>query len=213
MSREEDVLTRVTELGRENGLDPFHVTRLFREILGHSCAPRRLSSRLGAPRASPCCALDTREARGVQLPRGAAPLRDALARDLLSRLRRLEMMLEALEAEEIDRAILPLENSTSGSVTPNYDLLARMSVAIVGERSGSRSPASLAHRGRCPRENPPRVLPSCGARSVRPLPVDAPGCEVEAFTDTAMSARRIREDGDRPRPRWRVRRRRGSTAS
>ena len=36
VSREEDVLTRVTELGRENGLDPFHVTRLFREILGHS---------------------------------------------------------------------------------------------------------------------------------------------------------------------------------
>ena len=36
VSREEDVLTRVSELGRESGLDPFHVTRLFREILGHS---------------------------------------------------------------------------------------------------------------------------------------------------------------------------------
>jgi chorismate mutase/prephenate dehydratase len=44
-----------------------------------------------------------------------------------------EDMLEAVEAREIDRAVLPLENSTSGSVTSNYDLLTRMSLFIVGE--------------------------------------------------------------------------------
>ena len=36
VTREEDVLTRVVEMGRESGLDPFYVTRLFREILNHS---------------------------------------------------------------------------------------------------------------------------------------------------------------------------------
>ena len=44
-----------------------------------------------------------------------------------------EAMLEAVEEGDLDRAVLPLENSISGSVTPNYDLLARMSLAIVGE--------------------------------------------------------------------------------
>jgi chorismate mutase/prephenate dehydratase len=34
--REEDLLTRLVELGHERGLDSYYVTRVFREILEHS---------------------------------------------------------------------------------------------------------------------------------------------------------------------------------
>ena len=198
VSREEDVLTRVTELGRENGLDPFHVTRLFREILGHSL--RTQESLLAPGHAAGISVLRV----GYQGSEGAysylAGLRHfgTQSREISYRgYEGFEMMLEALEAEEIDRAILPLENSTSGSVTPNYDLLARMSVAIVGEEIQEVDhcllaledvPLSMIRRV----FSHPVALSQCG-RFLATLS----GCEVEAFTDTAMSARRIREDGDK----------------
>jgi len=198
VSREEDVLTRVTELGRENGLDPFHVTRLFREILGHSL--RTQESLLSPGRAAGLSVLRV----GYQGSEGAYSYLAGLrhfgteSREVSYRgYDGFEMMLEALEAEEIDRAILPLENSTSGSVTPNYDLLARMSVAIVGEEIQEVDHCLLALED-VPLSKIRRVfshpvaLSQCG-RFLSTLS----GCEVEAFTDTAMSARRIREDGDK----------------
>ena len=198
VSREGDVLTRVTELGRENGLDPFHVTRLFREILGHSL--RTQESLLSPSRAVGLSVLRV----GYQGSEGAYSYLAGLrhfgteSREVSYRgYDGFEMMLEALEAEEIDRAILPLENSTSGSVTPNYDLLARMSVAIVGEEIQEVDHCLLALED-VPLSKIRRVfshpvaLSQCG-RFLSTLS----GCEVEAFTDTAMSARRVREDGDR----------------
>ena len=197
MSREEEVLTRVTELGRESGLDPFHLTRLFREILGHSV---RTQENLLAPgRDSNASVLRV----GYQGSEGAyshmaglkhfgAAFRDVVYRGYDG----FEMMLEALEADEIDRAILPLENSTSGSVTPNYDLLARMNVAIVGEEIQEVDHCLLALEdvplSRIRRVfSHPVALSQCG-RFLSTLS----GCEIEAFTDTAMSARRVREDFD-----------------
>ena len=197
VSREEEVLTRVTELGRESGLDPFHLTRLFREILGHSV---RTQENLLAPgRDSNASVLRV----GYQGSEGAyshmAGLKHfgAAVRDVVYRgYDGFEMMLEALEADEIDRAILPLENSTSGSVTPNYDLLARMNVAIVGEEIQEVDHCLLALEdvplSRIRRVfSHPVALSQCG-RFLSTLS----GCEIEAFTDTAMSARRVREDFD-----------------
>jgi chorismate mutase/prephenate dehydratase len=197
VAREEDVLTRVTELGRESGLDPFHVTRLFREILGHSL--RTQESLLAPGRTGGLAVLRV----GYQGSEGAysylAGLRHfgAQSREVSYRgYEGFEMMLEALEADELDRAILPLENSTSGSVTPNYDLLARMSLAIVGEEIQEVDHCLLALEevplARIRRVfSHPVALAQCG-RFLSTLA----GCEIEAFTDTAMSAKRIRQDGD-----------------
>jgi chorismate mutase/prephenate dehydratase len=197
VSREEDVLTRVTELGRESGLDPFHVTRLFREILGHSL--RTQESLLAPARAASVAVLRV----GYQGSEGAysylAGLRHfgVQSREVSYRgFDGFEAMLESLEQDEIDRAILPLENSTSGSVTPNYDLLARMNVAIVGEEIQEVDHCLVALED-VPLSKIRRVfshpvaLSQCG-RFLATLH----GCNVEAFTDTAMSARRVREDGD-----------------
>ncbi len=197
VGREEDVLTRVTALGRESGLDPFHLTRLFREILSHSL---RTQESLLAPGRE----VDGTTLRvGYQGSEGAyshmAGLRHfgAQVRDIAYRgYDGFETMLEALVADEIDRAVLPLENSTSGSVTPNYDLLARMNVAIVGEEIQEVDHCLMALQdvplSRIRRVfSHPVALSQCG-RFLSTLG----GCEVEAFTDTAMSARRVRADGD-----------------
>ena len=197
VSREEDVLTRVVELGRESGLDPFHLTRLFREILGHSL--RTQQSLLSPEQGAGPSILRV----GYQGSEGAyshsAGLRHfgALSREVFYRgYDTFDAMLEAVEEGEIDRAILPLENSISGSVTPNYDLLARMTLAIVGEEIQEVDHCLLALQD-VPVSKIRRVfshpvaLAQCG-RFLSTLV----NCQVEAFTDTAMSARRIREDQD-----------------
>ena len=42
-------------------------------------------------------------------------------------------MLEAVIEGHIDRAMLPIENTTAGSVYESYDLLLRFNLALVGE--------------------------------------------------------------------------------
>jgi chorismate mutase/prephenate dehydratase len=197
VSREEDVLTRVVELGRESGLDPFHITRLFREILGHSL---RTQESLLAPEPG---ASQSILRVGFQGSEGAyshiAGLRHfgTQSREVSYRgYDSFEAMLEGVEEGDIDRAILPLENSTSGSVTPNYDLLARMNLSIVGEEIQEVDHCLLGLEdvplSRIRRVfSHPVALSQCG-RFLSTL-VD---CQVEAFTDTAMSARKIREDRD-----------------
>lgn len=197
VGREEDVLTRVSELGRESGLDPFHVTRIFREVLGHSL---RTQESLLAP------GLEDRPEVlhvGYQGSEGAYSHLAAqrhfgtwtggvVYRGYLG----FEPLLEAVEAAQIHRAILPLENSTSGSITPNYDLLARMNLAIVGEEIQevdhclvATAPVPLSQLRLI--LSHPVALAQCG-RFLATLP----HCRVEPFTDTAISARRIREEAD-----------------
>lgn len=197
VGREEDVLTRVSELGRESGLDPFHVTRVFREILGHSL---RTQEGLLAPSAQS----RPKVLRvGYQGSEGAyshlagqrhfgAWVGEAIYRGFAS----FEALLDAVADEEVDRAILPLENSTSGSITPNYDLLARMNLAIVGEEIQEVDHCLVALEGASLAQirlilSHPVALAQCGR-----FLSTVPHCRVEPFTDTAMSARRVREDAD-----------------
>ena len=197
VTREEDVLTRVVEMGRESGLDPFYVTRLFREILNHSLRTQEaaLSQGVTAPLDSLRVGYQGSEGAYSHMAGrrhfGASP-REAAFRGFET----FEAMLAALELGELDRAILPLENSTSGSVTQNYDLLARMDLAIVGEEIQEVDHCLMA-LGDVPLSRIRRVfshpvaLSQCG-RFLSGL-IDA---HVEAYTDTAMSARRVREDQD-----------------
>lgn len=197
VSREEDVLTRVGELGRENGLDPFHVTRVFREILGHSLRTQESLLAPGSDERPAVLSVGYQGSEGAYSHLAGQRHFGAWTGGVAYRgYQGFEALLEAVEAEEIDRAILPLENSTSGTITPNYDLLARMNLSIVGEEiqevdhclvALEPTPLSqlrliLSH---------PVALAQCG-RFLATLP----HCRVEPFTDTAMSARRIREEGD-----------------
>jgi chorismate mutase/prephenate dehydratase len=105
-------------------------------------------------------------------------------------------MLEAVHAGELDYAVLPIENTTSGSVAAAYDLLSRMDLALVGEEIQEVDHCLLALEdvplSRIRRiYSHPVALGQCGRflGSLR-------DCHVEAFTDTAMAARRIRDEQD-----------------
>lgn len=105
-------------------------------------------------------------------------------------------MLEALSAEEVDYAVLPIENSIAGSINESYDLLAKMGLHLVGEEfqpiahcliGADDVPVSAIRRV----YSHPVALAQCGEflETLR-------DCHVEAFVDTAMAVEKVKVDAD-----------------
>jgi len=197
LPREEDVLTRVVERAREAGLDGFLVTRLFREILGHSLRTQEAALAPGSATAGGTVRVGYQGTDGAYSHSAARRHFGPRAGEASYHgYDSFEAMLEAVEGGELDFAVLPLENTTSGSVTSSYDLLARMDLALVGEEIQEVEHCLLALEdvpiSRIRRVfSHPVALSQC-ARFLSTLS----DCHVEAFTDTAMAARRVRDEQD-----------------
>lgn len=200
LPREEELLGRLVEQARSAGVDEYLVTRLYREIFESSVRrqqdslvdsqnPRRASQRLITV--------------GFQGVEGAyshlAARKHFASRDADIVYRGFDSFRELLEAARagvIDYAMLPIENTTAGSINEAYDLLAQMELALVGEEIKKvdhcllgLEPAPLTRIHRV--YSHPQALAQCSEflRSHRHW-------HVEAFTDTAMSARKVRDDQD-----------------
>ncbi len=200
LAREEDLLSRVTELARETGLDSYYVTRLFREILDHSV--RRQQEHL----------LDTQDPDrhgadtvvvGYHGTEGAyshlAALKHFASREANLHFKghdSFRKMLEALGEGGVRYAVLPIENTTAGSINEAYDLLARMNLALVGEEVVkvdhcllALEPVSISRIRRV--YSHPQALDQC-SEFLHTLA----DCQVQSFSDTATAARRLREHQD-----------------
>jgi prephenate dehydratase len=107
-----------------------------------------------------------------------------------------EEVFDAVERGRAHRGIIPIENSLTGSIHQNYDLLLHRHVHIVGERHLRIEHVLGAH----PRSNftrlrrvrsHPQALAQCGKFLRR-----HPALLVEPFFDTAGAARSIIDSGD-----------------
>ncbi len=132
--RETALLQHRSTFGERLGLDPAFVRRVFREILDDSV--RRQQD-----------ALQNREANVEQEIRvafqgteGAYGHQAALQHFAVVQrpvgfkaYGTFKDMLEAVIEGRVDRAMLPIENTTAGSVYESYDLLLRFNLSLVGE--------------------------------------------------------------------------------
>jgi len=197
-AREEAMLGRLREAARELGLDGFYVTALFRQIVEHSV-------RFQIDHFNGCHA--ERAARPLvvayQGTDGAyshlAAQRHFSGRAQAVDYRGHETFLGAVEAVEhgdAAYALLPIENTTAGSINEVYDLLAERDLWIVGEEVLAvdhcllaLSPVALSHIRRI--ASHPQAIAQCGD-FLRGLS----HCRVESWPDTAMAARRVRDEKD-----------------
>lgn len=104
--------------------------------------------------------------------------------------------LEAVRSGRADAAMLPIENTTAGSINEAYDLLAEMDLAITAEEI-QRVDHCLMAIGDVPLARLTRILshPQAIAQCAAFLRT-LPHVHVEAFANTAMAARKVRGDGD-----------------
>lgn len=190
--REHEILERLYNIADKTGADPQLVVKLYRLIMDHS---RRLQEEHFAARSVPN---KSESVVGYQGSEGAYS--SLAARDYFSvrkhdiKLRGYETflaMMEAVRDGQLDYCLLPVENTTAGSINEAYDLLARMDLKIVGEHIHrvehclvalesipiSRIRKILSH---------PQALQQCNR-----FLAELENCEASAYVDTAMAVEKL----------------------
>jgi chorismate mutase/prephenate dehydratase len=192
VERERVVLESVESTARLHGVSGDLVRRVFREIIGHAVDQQSAdlittpASRIGFPGAehsySQLAAAKHLAGRG-----GAAAYTGYGS---------FEDVLAALESGECDLAVVPIEDTTAGSINQVYDLLQHRDVAVVGEETW-RMDHCLAAVGQVPLGalthvlTDPRGLEQCAA-FLRTLP----GAVTVHIADGGEAMRAVAERGD-----------------
>lgn len=135
IDRERDLLEHLITLGKSHKLDAHYITRLFQLIIEDSVLTQQalLQKHLNNTHA--------RSARIAFLgPKGSyshLAARHYAARYfdhvIESGCLKFHDIFNQVETGQADYAVLPIENTTSGSITDVYDLLQQTSLSIVGE--------------------------------------------------------------------------------
>ncbi|MGE0641667.1 MAG: prephenate dehydratase [Thermoanaerobaculia bacterium] len=193
--REERLLLRLRRRAVEAGLDPHEIERLYRVILDMSVARQQVFVR-------------EREVAPLRVAyQGAEGSYSHLTAQraysgrsggvLLTGHESFRGAADAVVAGDADLALLPIENSTAGSINETYDLLAEGRLRITGERVTAIEHCLLALPGTA----------IAGLRTVLSHPQALRQCDgffcahpelrAREEYDTAGAARKVRESGDR----------------
>ncbi|MEX0929982.1 MAG: prephenate dehydratase domain-containing protein, partial [Balneolales bacterium] len=196
--REEVVLRRIRDLAGEAGLDHYFVEQLFRDIIGH--AVRYQAHALvdyQNKRKGPSVSVAY---QGIE---GAFSY-EAARHHFSARYDEVECLgyhsfheaAEAVERQDTEFAILPIENTTAGSINDTYDVLGEKNLYITGEEVLRIEHCLMAPES-VELEHIRRIIshPQAIAQCSKFL-ASLPRCQVESYTDTAMAARKVRNDSD-----------------
>ncbi len=197
--REEKLLKKIRDLATDAGLDPYFAEQLFREIIMQSVRYQTHSlvdhqnDRLEATKVSVAY-------QGTQ----GAYSHQAAIHHFSERydqvhcigFQSFEEAVSAVDKGEADTAILPIENTTAGSINDTYDLLGEYKMHITGEEVlrinhclMAIEPIQVENIRRI--LSHPQAITQCSQFLAR-----LPRCKIESYTDTAMSAQKVYEDAD-----------------
>ncbi len=192
--REAALLAHRAAYAERLGLDPAVVRRIYHEILEDSV--RRQREWLQAP-ASDGSPLDV----AYQGTEGAYGHEAAVRHFGVERrqvnfkpFRSFRETAEAVQRGDALRGVLPIENSTAGSVHEVYDLLFKLNLAVVGEevlevRHCLLGLPGATVDGLVTIHSHPQALAQCSE-----FLAEHPGVETEAAANTALAAQRVAED-------------------
>jgi chorismate mutase/prephenate dehydratase len=199
LEREEQLLNRIRDLAHEVGLDRYYAEHLFREIITnsvrfqtHSLVDHQNEKANG------------KTVRVSYQGTDGAYSHQAAIRHFSERYSKVDAIgydtfqqaAQAVLNEEVDFALLPIENTTAGSINDTYDILGNEKLHIVGEEIlkvvhclMAVEPVELSKIRRI--MSHPQAIAQCSQFLSK-----LPRCKVESYLDTAMSAKKVLEDGD-----------------
>jgi chorismate mutase/prephenate dehydratase len=192
--RETALLQHRSAVGERLGLDPAFVRRIFREILDDSV--RRQHDALQTTGAD-----SQQELRvAFQGTEGAYGHQAALQHFAVAQrpvgfkaYATFRAMLEAVIEGHVERAMLPIENTTAGSVYESYDLLLRFNLSLAGEeivdvRHCLLGVADVPLESLRRIHSHPQALSQCSE-----FLSGLPQCEGVSAANTALAAQHVRD--------------------
>ncbi len=200
LGREEELLLERIKLGRELGLDPHLVTKFFHDIIDDSLRVQqdqiqKLVNGEGASQKVTRVAF-----HGIEGSYSYVAAQHYFNRGgsiaIFTGCRTFDDVAKAVETGQVDYGIVPIDNSLSGALSEVYELLLRSPISIVGEEKCKIEHCLMASKD-VPLTSIKRVF--CYPQAVtecRNFLTTLPGVHVEVFTDSATSARKIKEDSD-----------------
>jgi chorismate mutase/prephenate dehydratase len=196
--REARQIARLAERARTAGLDELFVVRILREVLDFSVRTQetQLGTTARAERARPAIVLFQGSEGAFSHIAGRRFFGPRQTNVTYRGVQTFRAMLEEVRSGTADYAMLPIENTTSGSVHDAYDALSHTDLAIIGEEV-LRIEMCLIGIAEVPLESlrkvysHPQALSQCTA-----FLASLPHATVETFVDTAMSVERIKQEND-----------------
>ncbi|MCC5906236.1 MAG: prephenate dehydratase [Balneolaceae bacterium] len=197
--REEKLLEKIRRKAPEVGMDPYFLEQLFREIIQYSVRyqTHALVDHQNEKSQEQTIRVSYQGTDGAFSHQAAMRhFEQRYSNVECIGYTRFEEAADAVEREDVDVALLPIENTTAGSINDTYDLLNEKALYIIGEE--------VLHINHClmaPEDvqigNIRRILshPQAIAQCSRFL-TSLPRCHVVSYFDTAMAARKVRDDAD-----------------
>lgn len=199
LEREEQLLSKIRLYAQEIGLDRYYAEYLFREIITNSV---RFQTHSLVDNQNENNSADTIKVSYQGTDGAYSHL--AIQRHFGERYSNVESYgydtflgaAQAVTEGEVDLACLPIENTTAGSINDTYDILGKAKLHIVGEEILKIVHCLLTVED-VDVSNIRRILshPQAIAQCTHFLS-KLPRCKVESYLDTAISARKVLEDGD-----------------
>jgi chorismate mutase/prephenate dehydratase len=193
--REDRLLVHLRQLAVERGLDAHEVERLYRVVLDMSVA-RQVAYVRDLPEAPLRIAYQGTEGSFSHL----AAQRAFAGREggvLLTGHETFRGAAQAVVSGEADLALLPIENSTAGSINETYDLLAEGGLVITGEIVAAIEHCLLALPGVELDEIRTAISHPQALRQCEAFFRAHPAIRAREEFDTAGAARKVRSSGDR----------------
>ncbi|MFT4930112.1 MAG: chorismate mutase/prephenate dehydratase, partial [Phenylobacterium sp.] len=137
-AREEDLLVRLISYGKSLGLDTHYINQLFHVILEDSVLNQQalLQSRLNDAIADDSCRVAFLGGQGSYSYLACLKYFSRRSSNIVEiGCSSFNQITDKVETGQADYAMLPIENTSSGSINEVYDLLQHTSLSIVGELS------------------------------------------------------------------------------
>ncbi|MDE0737694.1 MAG: prephenate dehydratase [Planctomycetota bacterium] len=197
-TREGEVLETLIKAGRKLGLDAHFVTRVFHEIIEDSVRSQEsfLQNNLNPSTEKMLCIAYQGVEGAYSFLAGEKFFRAQLDNCSFEGYKSFADVVAAVENGQADYAMLPIENTTAGSINAVYDLLLATKLNIVGEEvfpvqhcllGIEKAPLSTIRRI----YSHYQALAQCSDFLSR-----LKNCDQETYMDTAEAAKKISAEGD-----------------
>lgn len=198
--REKQLLTRLIEAGREYGLDNHFITKVFYEIINDSILIQNQFV-LGSNDPDDKSGVIKISIQGIEGSFSYLAAQQFFSSSGKSihyyKLNNFDEVVESVVDATADYAVLPIENTTSGSINDVYDALMSGNLHIVGEEIFQVKHCLLA-LDTIPLNSIKKIFTHYqAARQCSKFLKSIPNAEVKIFSDTARSVEYIKNKGDK----------------